>query len=157
MSAGLRLLARSELGMLAKLHAECFPADPWSVRDFMELLAIRGASGHLAVSPVQGIDAFILDLIGSEDAEILTIGVAPWARRRGMARALIADLARRARQRGMRRVLLEVAADNQAAIALYHSVGFVLLGERPCYYRRPQGDADALVFGLPLEPEPDRR
>lgn len=150
MNEELRLLVRSQLGALSKVHAECFPVDPWSVRDFMELLAIRGASGHLAVSPENGISAFIIDLIGPDDAEILTIGVAPGARRRGLARVLIGDLTKRARQRGARRVLLEVAADNQAAIALYNSIGFIPLGERPGYYRLPSGKADALIFGLSL-------
>jgi ribosomal-protein-alanine N-acetyltransferase len=150
MTVDLRLLTRSELGALTKLHGLCFPIDPWTVRDFLELLAIRGASGHLAVSPEPGIDGFILDLIGPEDAEILTIGVAPHARRRGVARALIADLAKRARHRGARRILLEVAADNNAAIALYTSSAFTLLGERPGYYRLPSGKADALIYGLSL-------
>ena len=35
-------------------------------------------------------------------------------------------------------------------IALYRSIGFVLLGERPGYYRLPSGNADALIFGLSL-------
>lgn len=150
MSEGLRLLVRSELGALSKVHAACFPVDPWAVRDFLELLAIRGASGHLASSAEIGIAAFILDLIGPEDAEILTLGVLPTARRGGLARALIADLVKRARHKGARRLLLEVAADNHGAIALYNSVGFVLLGERPGYYRLPSGKADALIFGRPL-------
>jgi ribosomal-protein-alanine N-acetyltransferase len=150
MSEELRVLVRSELGALTKVHAECFPVDPWSVRDFLELLAIRGASGHLAASPEANIAAFIVDLIGPDDAEILTLGVARAARRRGLARALIADLAKRARLKGARRLLLEVAADNQPAIALYSSIGFILLGERPGYYRLPSGKADALIFGLSL-------
>lgn len=155
MTIDLRVLGRTDLGALSKVHADCFPIDPWSVRDFMELLAIRGASGHLAVSAEDGINAFILDLIGPEDAEILTIGVVPRARRRGLARRLIADLARRARQRGATRILLEVAADNDPAITLYTSAGFMLLGERPRYYHRPTGNTDAFVFGLPLVSRPD--
>jgi ribosomal-protein-alanine N-acetyltransferase len=156
MTPEMRILRRSELGALVKLHAQCFPADPWSVRDFMELLAIRGAGGHIAVSAESGIVAFILDLIGPDDAEILTLGVAPTLRRHGFARMLIADLAKRARQRGAKRVLLEVAADNRSAISLYTSVGFNLLGERPGYYRFPTGKADALIFGLSLRRETDR-
>lgn len=156
MTPELRLLRRSELGALVKVHAECFPVDPWSVRDFMELLAIRGASGHVAVSAESSILAFILDLIGPDDAEILTLGVAPPLRRHGYARMLIADLAKRARQRGAQRLILEVAADNQSAISLYASIGFILLGERPGYYRLPTGKADALIFGLRLRDHPDQ-
>jgi ribosomal-protein-alanine N-acetyltransferase len=47
-------------------------------------------------------------------------------------------------------LLLEVAADNDAAITLYKSSGFILLGERPGYYRLPTGRADALIFGHSL-------
>jgi [ribosomal protein S18]-alanine N-acetyltransferase len=155
MTEALRLLVRSDLGALSLVHAQCFPVDPWTVRDFMELLAIRGASGHLLASPETGIAAFILDLIGPDDAEILTIGVAPSARRRGLGRTLIANLAKRGRSRGARRMLLEVAADNLPAIALYNSVGFTLLGERPGYYRLPSGQADALIFGLSLAQSTD--
>lgn len=156
MTLELRVLGRSELGALVKVHAQCFPVDPWSVRDCMELLAIRGASGHIAVSAESGIVAFILDLIAPDDAEILTLGVTPALRRRGFARMLIADLAKRARQRGAGRVLLEVAADNHSAISLYTSMGFNLLGERPGYYRLPTGKADALIFGLWLRRGPDQ-
>jgi ribosomal-protein-alanine N-acetyltransferase len=63
---------------------------------------------------------------------------------------MIDDLSRRARQKGAGRVLLEVAADNPAAIRLYETMGFALLGERPGYYRRPAGKTDAYIFALPL-------
>jgi ribosomal-protein-alanine N-acetyltransferase len=123
----------------------------------MELLMIRSASGRLAMFPEGGIAAFMLDLIGPDDAEILTIGVAPGARRQGLARLLIGDLMRRARQRGMRRILLEVAADNEPGITLYTSAGFVLLGKRPHYYRRPDGNTDAFIFGFSLAALPDHQ
>jgi len=118
----------------------------------MELLAIPGASGHvLAPEQNAGIQAFIVDVVLADDAEILTIGVVPEARRAGLARALIDDLARRARRKHARRIVLEVASDNFAAIRLYESKGFTLLGERPAYYRRARGKVDAYILGLPLQ------
>jgi len=149
MSVEIRTLARSELGALAKLHAACFPADAWTVRDFIELLAIRGAGGHVATAPRSGIVGFIIDIV-SDDAEILTLGVTPDQRRAGIARALIDHLTRRARAKGAQRILLEVAADNYAAIRLYEDKGFRMLGERPGYYRRPEGNTDAYIFGFSL-------
>jgi [ribosomal protein S18]-alanine N-acetyltransferase len=155
MTMELRLLARVELGAAAKLHAVCFPTDAWTPRDFMDLLAIRGASGHLVLTPQGAIGGFIVDIVSDDDAEILTIGVAPELRRRGFARTMIADLEKRARRRGARRLLLEVAADNAAALQLYHSLGFALLGERPGYYRRPGGKTDAYILACPLPSLPE--
>lgn len=156
MTMTLRTLARTELGALAKLHARCFPTDGWNVQDFAELLAIRGASGHVATGDEQTIVGFIIDLVGPDDAEILTLGTAPEERRRGVARTLITDLARRAHQKGAQRILLEVASDNLPAITLYENIGFALLGERPGYYRRPGGRTDAYILGLPLRKISDR-
>lgn len=50
--------------------------------------------------------------------------VAPRCRRRGAARLLCGWLADAARRAGYRRILVDVARDNAAAIALYQSLGF---------------------------------
>ena len=53
--------------------------------------------------------------------------------------------ARRSRARAP--CFLEVDADNVPAIKLYHRFGFVKVGERAGYYRRPDGKpATALVM-----------
>ena len=147
----LRSMTRVDFGALARLHAECFPDDAWQITDFMELLAIPGASGHIAgADSAHKIDGFILDLITQDEAEILTLGVAPAMRRRGIGRKLIDDLARRARKKGARRLVLEVATDNNAALRLYESSGFTPLGQRPGYYRRKNSNIDAFILGLSL-------
>jgi ribosomal-protein-alanine N-acetyltransferase len=46
---------------------------------------------------------------------------------------------------GARPVLLEVAEDNPAAIALYGNTGFAVVGRRPAYYRRQIGPAVAAL------------
>ena len=51
-----------------------------------------------------------------------------------------------------RRMILEVAADNPAAIRLYDKLGFTKLSERQGYYARPDGQpATALVMARNLE------
>src|SRR2546422_4053377 len=47
--------------------------------------------------------------------------VVPEARRRGIARALLARICEQARQRGVRAIELEVVPTQEAALALYHS------------------------------------
>ncbi len=108
---------------------------------------MRGASGHLLeeIGESQPL-GLILDLIAAEHAEILTLGVAPGARRQGIARMLLDDLFRRARLAGAHSVGLEAAADNLPARRLYEACGFAQMGQRPGYYRRAGAIVDALVF-----------
>ncbi len=53
-------------------------------------------------------------------------------RRSGVARALLGGFYARARSLGATRVVLEVAADNAAALALYEAEGFRTVGIAPC-------------------------
>jgi len=83
--------------------------------------------------------------------EVLTIGVTPAARRRGVARALMAAALPAARDLGAMEAFLEVAVDNDPAITLYERLGFRRTGLRKSYYDRgPEGFMDALVMRLDL-------
>ena len=63
-------------------------------------------------------------MVVADEAEILTVGVVPAARRRGIARRLLAALlAEAARARRAPRCFLEVRVDNDAARALYAQRG----------------------------------
>lgn len=55
---------------------------------------------------------------------ILAVAVAPEARRRGIGRALLQAAETEARARGFRKLMLTVLGTNQAAIALYESLGY---------------------------------
>ncbi len=74
----------------------------------------------------------------------------PW-RRRGLGRLLLAALLTRSRELGAAHATLEVATGNQAALALYRSLGFSDAGIRRAYYR---DGGDALIQWLRL-PESD--
>ena len=69
--------------------------------------------------------------------EIHTIGVDPDYQRRGIGRAMMDRLLNWAE--GV--VFLEVRTDNEAAITLYQSLGFVTVGLRKRYYRASGADA----------------
>jgi ribosomal-protein-alanine acetyltransferase len=81
--------------------------------------------------------------IVADEAELLRVTVAPEARRRGVARALVeAGLAEAAR-RGADRCFLEVRPDNPTAVRLYETLGFREAGRRAGYYH---DGSDALVM-----------
>ncbi len=131
---------------LAALHAQAFPdSRPWRAAEFAELLArpetLLSGSG----------EGFALGRVVAEEAELISLAVAPAARRQGLGRALLADFTAAAKARGAQRAFLEVAADNSAALALYRVAGWRESGRRAAYYQRPQGpDIDALLLEVRL-------
>lgn len=124
---------------LAALHAACF-ARAWDARTLSEMLAAPGifAFAHA--------DGFVLGRAAADEAEILTLAVAPHARGQGLGRALLQAAINRARELGATTMFLEVGADNPAALALYAGLGFAKVGQRKAYYE----GRDALVLRLPL-------
>jgi len=130
---------------LASLHAACFPEDPWDAEALGRILALHGAFGFVAWerdTPV----GFALARDLGEEGEILTLGVVPDSRRRGLGRALLRAVLDRARRRSIPSIVLEVAADNAPARRLYAAAGFSAAGRRPRYYRRGEQMVDALLL-----------
>ncbi len=145
----LRPLGAFDLAVAAAVHAGSFD-DPWTEGAINELLAMPGSFGTLACLGDQSI-GIVLALAAGPDAEILTLGVLPDFRRRGIARRLLASVSERAGDAGCDRLLLEVAEDNEAASTLYRGLGFVEIARRAGYYRRPVGTAvAAIVLARPL-------
>jgi [ribosomal protein S18]-alanine N-acetyltransferase len=145
----LRPLEAFDLAVAAALHAGSFD-DAWTEGAIGEMLAMPGSFGTLACLGDQPIGMAIA-LATGPDAEILTLGVLPNFRRRGVARQLLASVGERAGVAGCERLLLEVAEDNEAAYTLYRGLGFVDIARRPAYYRRAAGAAAAaIVLARPL-------
>ncbi|MBS0332155.1 MAG: GNAT family N-acetyltransferase [Proteobacteria bacterium] len=142
----------AECEAMAAVHAEAFPAS-WRWDEFEDLLDGEGIYGFLASAEDATPLGVILCRVAAGEMEVLTIGVAQAARRRGVARTLIAAGLQGARDLGASECFLEVAVDNEPAITLYEALGFRRAGLRKAYYdRRPQGFVDALVMRLDLTP-----
>jgi ribosomal-protein-alanine N-acetyltransferase len=89
-------------------------------------------------------DSFILCRAVAGEAEVLTLAVAPASRRAGLGRTLVEAAMGLAALAGADTCFLEV--DNTPALNLYQTTGFEAAGLRPHYYRRPDGDIDAVVM-----------
>ena len=59
--------------------------------------------------------------------------IAPWARGQGLSRRLLDLVERAARKEGFSVINLDVRVTQEAAIKLYESTGYKLIGEHPCY------------------------
>lgn len=105
--------------------------------------------GLLVVDDPADPGGFALLRIVADEAELLTVAVAPARRRGGIAGALLTEGLREAAARGAARVFLEVGTRNAAARALYDKHGFVKLSERRGYYGGASPDT-ALILARAL-------
>ena len=141
---GLELLDWADIPTLVELEEILFPGDsPWNWQTFAGELE---AGHHYVVHrDADGtIDGYAGLAITGNEAEVHTIGVRPAAQGAGLGRKLLRQLITAAADR---RILLEVRTDNQVAMTLYESEGFVRLGVRRRYYQ-PSG-ADAYTMARP--------
>ena len=146
----LRVATAAETPAMAAAHALAFDA-PWRDDEFEDLLEGEGIYGFLADDgePL----GVILCRVAADEMEVLTVGVPPAARRRGVGLALMTLALTEARTRQARAAFLEVDVANTAAVALYERLGFQPAGLRRDYYDRgAAGMADALVMRLDLGP-----
>ena len=132
-------MTREHIPQLAAIEAACFAA-PWSAAALAEELDNPHAAFHVAAEGRR-----VLGYVGMhhllDEGFIANVAVAPDARRRGVARRLLAALDDYGRAHGLYRLTLEVRASNTAAIVLYEGAGYVSDGVRPRFYTHPTEDA----------------
>lgn len=129
---------------MAEIEARAFGPASWGDE------AVRGGLfapyvTALVASATPGgrVEGFALWRRLADEAELLTIGVAPERRRQGMGEALLQRILDGAREANLVRIFLEVDSANTAALALYQRAGFAPVGRRRSYYRN---GADAVVM-----------
>jgi len=132
-----------DLDAMARLHAASF-ADAWSAEWLAKLLMQPGTFAFMDDGKTGG---FVLVRAAGGEAEILTLSVAPAARRRGIGSSLVLAACRHAQELGARALFLEVGQSNEPARSLYTRLGFREVGRRRGYYQSTdRGNEDALIF-----------
>jgi ribosomal-protein-alanine N-acetyltransferase len=143
-------LGAGHLEAMSGVHHACF-ASGWSVDALDKLMVAPHTLGLGHVLPGGALAGFILCSAVIDEAEILTLAVAPECRRHGLARALLEKALVVSAARGAKSLVLEVSQTNSPARGLYEASGFVETGRRPGYYTS-QGGADALILRLEFGP-----
>jgi ribosomal-protein-alanine N-acetyltransferase len=126
---------------IAALHAASFQRG-WDEDEVDRLLIDPAVIAHRAMIR-RTLTGFIISRRVADEAEILSVAIAPARRGRGLARPLLDIHMRSLAGLGTRTIFLEVDENNEAACRLYAGAGFHEVGRRQGYY---QSGATALVL-----------
>jgi ribosomal-protein-alanine N-acetyltransferase len=139
----IRSAAAADLDALVALDQLCFGDSAWSADSWAAEFA-RLDEDRVVLVADEGVAVGYLVLLvpadGEDPVDLLRIAVAPAARRTGIGGQLLTQALRRC---AGRTVLLEVAAGNESAAALYRAFGFEEISRRRGYYA---GGEDAVVM-----------
>ncbi len=119
-------------------------SDPWSARSFRDALSNPSVFCACARGDGRAVRGYVVAWFVADEGEIANLAVAPGAWGTGIGRALLDASIEEAAARKLRAVYLEVRDSNARARHLYGSRGFVEIGRRRSYYRRPVEDAIVL-------------
>ena len=143
-------LALGDAEIVALIHASCFD-EAWDAATIRKVLAMPGAFGFAARADSTGDDpagdivGFALARFVANECELLSLGVVPNRRGRGIGGGLLDASVVRAYALNAARFYLEVAEDNVDALRLYEARGLVPVGRQPEYYRLENGQRTAAL------------
>lgn len=133
----------------AQLHQNAF-FKGWSEQDFLEFLENPLVYG-LKIEDNHELSGYILWREVTDEAEILTLVIAPAQQRKGRAGHLLETLFELLKKKSIKNLFLEVAEDNVIAQSFYKNHGFYFLSKRKNYYSRKEGQSiSALNFSKHL-------
>ena len=137
-----------DLPVFVSLDKELFPYSPWSAAQYKEEFSSPTRHFVVALDDAQKIIAYAgVFAPGAVEADILTVGVVPEHRGKGIAKELMALITDWANAQGSTAMMLEVKVDNTEAIGLYETLGYTKLNVRKDYFG---AGLDAQVMRLEL-------
>ena len=137
-----------DLPAFVSLDKELFPYSPWSASQYKEEFSSQTRHFVVALDDEQNIIGYAgVFAPGQAEADILTVGVVPLHRGKGIAKALMALITDWANSQGSTAMMLEVKIDNLEAIGLYKALGYSTLNVRKDYFG---AGLDAQVMRLEL-------
>ena len=144
--------------IMAVMEAAFEPAfgEAWTRRQVEDALII-GNCHYLLIGPDGEMSrdgtavGFSLSRHGFGEEELLLFAIDPAHRKKGLGKRLLEYFADSARSRKAERLILEMRRGNPAE-RLYRTFGFKPIGERPKYYRTPDGNRiDAITFSYEFD------
>jgi len=149
--AGLRIMDEADLPWVFEVERQCYPL-PWSQEGLVK--ALCSGTGFVFCNQAGAPLGYCFVQAVADEISLLNFTVKPEYQGQGVGRqALQALLEHFQQQQRFQQLFLEVRVSNQAALRLYHSVGFNEIGMRRNYYRNADGSReDAIIMAYTFWP-----
>jgi len=137
-----------DLAAVAELEDSIHPESAWSLATWWAELAGRPRRHYVVLDPAPDTAGPVIGgyaglTLSGRSADVMTVAVAPAYQGRGAGARLLQALHHHAAEAGAHELMLEVRADNEAALALYAAQGYRTVAVRRGYYQ--PGAVDAIV------------
>ena len=142
-----RNMRNSDIDMVVQNETAAYE-HPWTKRIFIDCL--RAGYQCWVLANKQKIVAHGVMSVAIGECHLLTLCVHPDYQRHGYGRKIFNLLLDRAYKLDATECFLEVRTTNEAAITLYRSIGFTVIGERKNYYPGEEGREDAFIMSREL-------
>lgn len=139
----IKTLGIVDLVEILKIEQRSHP-HPWSQQNFESSLKSHSAWGLLVEDRLS---AYAIVSFVAGESELLLFVVDKSLQGQGWGARFLDAVIEQVKKRAQA-LFLEVRASNIPAIALYESLGFSQVGERPNYYPSAKGREDALIYAL---------
>ena len=137
-----RKMTKEDIPQTAAIEREAFSV-PWDEQGFAE--AIAQEQNIFSVAECQGeIIGYCGMYTAADEGEITNVAVKEEFRKHGVGSRILAYMIRQAADKGIAGIYLEVRSSNEVAQKLYRKYGFLAVGTRKNFYRKP--DEDAIVM-----------
>ena len=130
-----------------ELERLCF-AHPISENNLKMLLTEGSGTGFVLLDEEERTVAYGGIICVLDEGQILNIATHPEHRRRGYGKKIMEEIVTHAKEKQIAFITLEVRESNDAALSLYHGMGFYEVGKIKGYYDTPKEDAIILRLDL---------
>ncbi len=136
MEIEIKVASAKLLDKLYRLETECFNEEAFTKQQIAYLLTDYNAIALIAEvnNEIAGFIIVQIEISQTEYGHIITINVASRCRRRGIGTKMLTEIEKHLKQRGITECFLEVQEDNNAAIKLYHKIGYQTVRKIEKYY-----------------------
>jgi ribosomal-protein-alanine N-acetyltransferase len=139
----IRDMTSADIASVLEIERACF-ITPWTEGMFRSQLLFTDQAITLVLLEEGILVGYAAAWMAYDEIHLLSIAVAPAARRRGLGGEILGAVLERGRARRAERAILEVREGNAAARAFYRVHRFVDIGLRRRYYS--DTDEDAIVM-----------
>lgn len=138
-----RKMTLDDIDEIVEIEKEAFSM-PWSRMSFEHELKTNKLAKYYVMADKQGVVSYCGFWIIMDEAHITNIACSKEFRRCGYTKTLMQEVESILKGEGISRITLEVRVSNEAAINLYHGLGYKDAGKRPNYYT--DNNEDALIM-----------